>query len=141
MSFPVVVTFPVHWCDMDALGHVNHARFLTWLETARIVLFAKIGVLADGPRAVGPILANVSCDYLRPIHFPATVTVGVRVRATGRTSITMEYAVWPEGSPDTPAAKATTVAVLVDYSTMAKVPVPDEVRAKIGALDGTVASG
>ena len=138
MTFPVVVTFPVHWGDMDALGHVNHARFLTWLETARIQLFAKLGVLADGPRAVGPILAHISCDYLRPVHFPATITVGVRVSATGRTSITMDYAVWPEGSPDAIAAKATTVAVLIDYSTMAKVPVPDEVRARVDALEGSL---
>jgi acyl-CoA thioester hydrolase len=62
--------------------------------------------------------------------------VGVRVTAVGRTSVTMEYAVWPEGSPDAPSAKATSVVVLVDYATMSKVPVPDEVRAKLAALSG-----
>lgn len=135
MRFPVVVTFPVHWGEMDALGHVNHARFLTWLETARIELCAKIGVFADGVRGVGPILANVSCDYLRPVQFPAIVSAGVRVRAIGRTSLTMEYAVWLEGAPESPVARATTVVVLIDYATMAKVPVSDDVRAAIAALE------
>ena len=134
MTWPVVVTFPVHWGEMDALGHVNHARFFTWLETARIALLAKLGVLADGPRSVGPILATIQCDYRKPVVFPATVAVGVRVTAVGRTSITMEYAVWPESTPAEVAATASSVVVLVDYSTMAKVPVSDELRANVAAL-------
>jgi acyl-CoA thioester hydrolase len=132
--FPVVVTIPVQWGEMDALGHVNNTRFFAWFESARIALFHRIGVLADRPRDVGPILATTSCDFIRPVQYPCTVLVGVRVAAVGRTSLTMEYAVWPEGRPEDPRAKGTSVAVLVDYGTMQKVPVPAEIRARIDAL-------
>jgi len=132
--FPVVVTFPVHWGEMDALGHVNNARFFAWFESARIALFQRIGVLADRPRDVGPILATTSCDFIRPVQYPCTVSVGARVAAVGRTSVTMEYAVWLEGQPGEPCARGASVAVLVDYATMQKVPVPAEVRARIDAI-------
>jgi|HubBroStandDraft_1064217.scaffolds.fasta_scaffold36098_2 acyl-CoA thioester hydrolase len=132
--FPVVVTFPVHWGEMDALGHVNNARFFAWFESARIALFQRIGVLADRPRDIGPILATTSCDFIRPVRYPCTVSVGARVANVGRTSLTMEYAVWSDGRPDDLCAKGASVAVLVDYATMQKVPVPAEVRARIDAL-------
>lgn len=136
--FPVVVTFPVQWGEMDALGHVNNARFFAWFESARIALFQRIGVMADGRRDVGrdlgPILATTSCDFIRPVQYPCTVSIGARVAAVGRTSVTMEYAAWLEGRPHEPCAKGASVAVLVDYATMQKVPVPAEVRARIDAL-------
>lgn len=135
MSWHIVESFPVHWGEMDALGHVNHARFFTWFETARIALLAKIGVLAAGPSNMGPILANISCDYRKPVVFPATVSIGARVTAVGRTSITMVYSVWIDNTPEVPHATATSVIVLVDYTTLTKVPVPDLVREKIAALD------
>jgi len=48
-GFPVVVALPVQWGDMDALSHVNNARYFTWFEGARIALFRRVGLLAgDG---------------------------------------------------------------------------------------------
>ena len=134
MTFPVTVTIPIQWGEMDALGHVNNARYFTWLESARIELLTRIGILADGPRELGPILAAIQCDFVKPAVFPATVIVGVRVSSVGRTSITMAYEIWRENKPDEVHARATSVAVLVDYRTMTKVPVPDAIRARIDAL-------
>ena len=134
-SFPVVVTFPVHWGEMDALGHVNHARYFTWFESARIALFGRIGVVAArSETGIGPILATATCDFVRPVTFPGTVVVGTRVTKVGRTSITMEYAAWLEGEPDQHVARGSTVAVMLDYRTNEKVDVPAEVRARIQAL-------
>lgn len=42
-GFPVVVRIPVLWGDMDALGHVNNARYFAWFESARIALFERVG--------------------------------------------------------------------------------------------------
>lgn len=137
-SHPVSVVIPVQWGDMDALGHVNNARFFSWFESARIALFERIGVATKGPSDVGPILATTTCDFLRPVVFPATVHVGVRVARVGETSIGMEYEVTDaNATAETTAtvyARGTSVAVLVDYRSMQKVRVPDAVRAAIAAL-------
>ena len=136
VPFPVSVSFAVHWGEMDAMGHVNHARYFTWFESARIALFARVGIHADKPSEVGPILAMATCDFIRPVVYPATIVVGARILKVGRTSITMEYAAWLTDEPERPCARGASVAVLVDYRTMQKVEVPSEVRAGIAALAG-----
>lgn len=130
---PVTTTIDVQWGEMDALGHVNNARFFTWFESARIALFRRIGVATSAPFDIGPILATTTCDFLRPVVFPASVRVGVRVAKVGETSITMEYEV-SDVADGALYARGTSVAVLVDYRSMQKVRVPDDVRAAVAAL-------
>jgi acyl-CoA thioester hydrolase len=119
---------------MDALGHVNNARFLRWFESARIVMFERIGVRTSGTIGVGPILATTTCDFLVPVVFPATVEVGVRVSKIGETSLTMEYEVRDADAKDRLYARGSSVAVMVEYPSMRKVRVPDDVRAAVAAL-------
>ena len=130
-SFSLTVSIVVQWSEMDALGHVNNARFFTWFESARIAMFQRIGVATCGPSAIGPILATTTCDFLRAVVYPATVRVGVRIAKVGETSITMEYEVADDAHV---YARGSSVAVLVDYGTMAKVRVSDDVRAAIAVL-------
>jgi acyl-CoA thioester hydrolase len=132
-GYPVTVTLPVQWGEMDALGHVNNARFFAWFEAARIALFARVGIGATGRSAVQPVLATTSCDFLRPVVHPATVRVGVRVSRVGETSLGMEYEV-AEAPDGALYARGMSVAVLVDGRTGQKVRIPDEVRAAIAGL-------
>jgi acyl-CoA thioester hydrolase len=133
MGYPVVVRVPVLWGDMDALGHVNNARFFSWFETARIEYFARLSLT---PGETGPILANTSCDFKKPILFPNEVEIGARVVKIGKTSVTQEYAVWMADRPDDVCAVGVGVVVIVRYATMTKVDVPAEARARITAMEG-----
>ncbi len=133
-AYPVTVRFPMHWGEMDALGHANNIRYFAWFETARIETFHRIGLTAASPTGVGPILATTTCDFLRPIAWPAELVVGARIPKVGRTSFTMEYAVALEDAPNTPVARGSGVTVLVNYDTGEKVAISDEMRAAIAAL-------
>lgn len=135
-DFAVTVTLPILWGDMDALGHVNNVRYLRWFESARIAYFEAVGVVADGPSGVGPILANTQIDFLAPLHYPGDVIVGASTERLGRTSFTMRYGVALADRPDSLAARGTAVVVTVDYGTGSSVPLPDEVRAAIEAIEG-----
>jgi acyl-CoA thioester hydrolase len=130
----VEVVLPVLWGDMDALGHVNNARFFSWFEAARIALFEKVGVATSGPLTVGPILATTTCDFLKPVVYPGAVRARARVAKVGETSVTMEYMLVDAAKPETAYARGSSVAVLVDYSTGQTVRVPDAVRESIAAL-------
>ena len=134
MSHPVVVSIPVQWGDMDALGHVNNARFFTWFESARIAMFHRIGVAAKAPLEVGPILATSTCNFLSPVVHPATVKVAVAVSKVGETSITMEYEVRDAERDEKLYARGSSVIVMIDYRTMEKVRVPEDIRAAIAVL-------
>ena len=134
-GYPVHVTLPVQWGDLDALGHVNNTRYFTWFESARIALFERVGLANTGADlTVGPLLATTTCDFLRPLHYPDTVVVGARVSRMGNTSFTMEYAVERTAEPGVVVARGSGVIVTVDYRAGVKVRVPQATREAIAAL-------
>lgn len=136
-DFPVVVRFPVHWGELDALGHVNNARYFTWFETARMELFRRVELDFEGTPAVGPILAHTSCDFMAPVRYPAEVLAGARIEKLGNTSFTMEFGVAVAGESEQLVARGRGVIVLIDYATGTKVAIPEELREKLQALRGS----
>lgn len=134
-DFPITLRFPVHWGDMDAYNHVNNTRFFVWFESSRIAYLTRIGLVGAGLSGIGPILASTHADYLRPATFPANLVSGTRVSRIGRSSITMEHAV-ADADHGTLYARGSGVIVTLRYPSYEKVPVPQEVRAAIEALEG-----
>jgi acyl-CoA thioester hydrolase len=134
--YPVRVEFDIHWADMDAFGHVNNARFFTWFESSRIAYFTRIGLRMDRPSEIGPIVAHIACDYLTPVVFPARLVCAARVPKIGNTSFSMEYALWHSQAPAKPCARGESVIVTMNYTTMQKTRVPDDLRRAIGELEG-----
>lgn len=133
-GFPVTVSFPVHWAELDALGHVNNARYFTWFETARIECFRRVGLATAGTPEVGPILAHTRCDFLAPVRYPADIVVGARISRLGNTSFGMEYQAASAASPEEPVARGEGVIVLIDYGSGAKVSISQDLRRRLEAL-------
>ncbi len=124
----VEVEFPVHWGEMDALGHVNNTRYITWFENARVAFFERLGFRTLPSSPVGPILARIECDYREPVVFPAHITVGARAGKLGNTSLVVDTAAWHTGDRARIVAEGRAVIVMTDYVTMRKVPIPAELR-------------
>ena len=68
MEQPNVFTVPVEirFKDLDALGHVNHAVFITYFEEGRKAFFLKHFDVGESTE-FNFIMAHVRCDYLKPI--------------------------------------------------------------------------
>lgn len=135
-DFPVVVPFPVHWGDQDAMGHVNNIVYLRWLETARVVYLERIGLwgmLESHSR--GPIVASIACDYRLPVTYPDTVHVGARVSRIGNSSFTMDHRIVGE-SAGAIVAEATSTVVFFDYKENLPLRLPDDLRQAISKLEG-----
>ena len=128
-GFPVVVPIQVRFRDLDALGHVNNAVYLTYLEVARVAYFSRLQ--RDWLEKGHFILARAEVDFLRPILLEDPVEVGVRVARLGRSSFDMEYLVLAAGEE---AARGKTVQVWLEGGRPA--PLPQEVRARIAAVEG-----
>ncbi|MEE2756700.1 MAG: thioesterase family protein [Myxococcota bacterium] len=128
-SLPISIQFPIHWGELDVLGHVNHARFAVWLESARMRLFETVGLVWDGKPTHGPILARLEVDYVAPVHFPAIIDVRVGVSKIGRTSFVLEYELYStEGGSSFLAAKSKSVIVIYNYQDACSEPIPDDIR-------------
>lgn len=87
---------PVRWGDMDALGHVNNTVYFRFFEEARVVLLERMGMMFDAQR--GWVLAHASCDFLKPLLYPANVVATSRLLRVGRSS--MELEVWMARADD-----------------------------------------
>lgn len=139
-DFPATIEFAVRWSDMDALGHVNNARYFTYFEQARVAYFERLAQAVPGRRpAFGTILVSTRCDFLRPLAYPEVVVVGAKVREVRTTSLSMDYAIF--GGPDREVcAVGSAVIVVYDYEKKVKVPVPPDLRARIEAVERREAS-
>ena len=135
--YPVSVTIPVAWGEMDAFQHVNNVAYARWLETGRIAYFGRIGFLdrmkAEG---VGPILAKLTIEYRRPVTFPDTVRVDVTTTRIGRSSFTLGYRIWSEGQR-AEVVTAEDVIVVMDYRTSRTAAVDDALRDAIASLEAS----
>ncbi len=133
-DYPVVVKIPVVWGDMDSFGHINNTKFFRYFETARIKYFENIGFIASmKDLQIGPILASTSAKFIKPLFYPDKLLVGTRVTSINSTKFTMDYLIHSEKVG--PAAVGEGVIVVLDYQTSTKVPLPENVKEKILALE------
>jgi acyl-CoA thioester hydrolase len=123
----------VRWGDMDVLGHVNNAKFLTYDEQARLEYFAAFEAVVPGLwKAEGLILARMACDFLVQVHHPATLDVGIRIRRIGRSSMETEGGLF---AGEQLVAATQGVVVWFDYVAQKPAPVPEAVRALIRSIE------
>jgi acyl-CoA thioester hydrolase len=123
----------VRFRDCDALGHVNNAVYLTYLEESRFAFWraSGLGSGADGglraaDRALGVIVARVEIDYRRAAEHGDRLSIHMGVAAIGRTSFTYEYEI--VDADGTLIANARTVIVRYDYASGRPVPLSDEIK-------------
>ena len=83
---------------------------------------------------VGPILAAVTCNYRKQIRFPDTVHIGARTTNIGRTSMTVEHAVFSDSQQGI-AAEGESVIVVFDYATQRPIRISDAMRAKLVSMN------
>jgi acyl-CoA thioester hydrolase len=134
-DYPVTVTVPVAWGEMDALGHVNNIVYFRYFETARMRYLERAGLIDLMKEiGIGPILAKTSCTYRAPVHYPDTLSVGTRVSTIGNTHFNMDYLVVSERLGA--VATGDSIVVTFDYRANAKAPVPDGVIRAIEGLEG-----
>jgi acyl-CoA thioester hydrolase len=129
-SYPVEVRYG----DIDSQGHLNHAKYLTFMEHARYKYIEQVGLwrAADGYEHLGQIIANVTCDYKRPVRLGETVDVAARTVRVGTKSLEMEFRLTVAGEE---VALGRSVQVAYDYQAAHSIPVPDEWRALIGRFE------
>jgi len=135
-GFPVVVSMPVHWGEMDAYGHVNNTVFFRYFETARIAFLDRCGLLASYDRdGIGAILHSTDCRFRRPLFYPDDVLVGARTAEVSDDRFTMSYRIVSRAQ-NAVAADGTGIIVAYDYRAGRKVPLPAAIRAGVAALSG-----
>jgi acyl-CoA thioester hydrolase len=121
----------VRYGDLDPQGHLNNAKYLTYIEQARIHYIQHLGLWDGGSfLEIGMILADVHLTFRSPIHFGQPVRVGVRVSRLGNKSLNMEYRL-EDASTGQELARGSTVSVAYDYQDGKTIPLPETWRKAI----------
>ncbi|MBZ0308299.1 MAG: acyl-CoA thioesterase [Anaerolineae bacterium] len=92
-NFRYFIPLTPRFDDLDAVGHVNEARYITYLEQARIGYAREVLGIGLHPHDVGMIVVKTTIDYLMPLHLKDTVNIYVRCSRVGRKSFDLAYVV------------------------------------------------
>lgn len=117
--------FRVPFGDVDMMGHVNNAKYLTYFETARTNLLRQaFGSFPQGK--LGLIIARAEIDYKSPARWDDELTVKVRPGSIGNSSFVYEYEITNQDGKVVATGK--TVQVAYDYAKGVPIPVPELAR-------------
>ena len=131
----MVTSIPVAWGEQDSFGHVNNVYYFRWCESSRIEYGERIGLMSlHREQNIGPIVAQIGCNFRQPVVHPDTVRVGSRVAKIGRTSLTMEHLLVSDKLGV--VADASSVLVLYDYASGRPYEIPQSMRRAVDALQG-----
>jgi acyl-CoA thioester hydrolase len=121
----------VRYGDLDPQGHVNNAKFLTYMEQGRVFYLKGLKLWEGGSFLdLGVILADVQITFRKAIQFGDPVRVGVRISHIGNKSMTSEYCI-EDARDASEFATGSSVLVAYDYRSHRTVPIPEEWRTAI----------
>ena len=109
----------IRFRDIDALGHVNNAVYLTYLEQARAKYLEQLGLRSSHPTT---ILVGNEIDYLRPVLLHDSLEVKMRCTGIGRKSLKFEYQIYANSLL---AARAKSSHVWFDFTAQQSILVPN----------------
>jgi acyl-CoA thioester hydrolase len=122
------IELPVQFRDIDVMGHVNHATYLQYMETARVELARSLGQVTEGFRS-GFILASARCEFKKPITDERRITVTVWVTRIGDRSWDLDYSI--RGPRRVEYAAGRTTQVAYDYKTRSAVQISGRFKRKL----------
>jgi len=123
-------TMTTRWMDNDAYQHINNAVYYSFFDTVANNYLMEAGVLDIRTSPVIGFIVASSCNYRKPIAYPAKVDAAFRVNRIGTSSVEYGVAVFAEGD-DEPAAFGTFTHAFVDRASGKSVPIPETTRAAL----------
>ncbi|WP_051721244.1 MULTISPECIES: thioesterase family protein [Actinomycetes] len=115
-DFAFIADVPVRWSDMDAFGHINHARMITLMEEARVAWLLSVGELY-APLIKSAMIVTVEIRYQAQLrHEDSPLRIAMWIKGFRSVDFTIGYEVRSAtASPDSkPACVASTQMAVVD---------------------------
>lgn len=126
----------VRYGDLDPQGHLNNAKYLTYMEQGRISYFKHLGLWSsESFMDLGVILAEIRITFHAPIMFGQPVRVGVRTSRLGNKSLNMEHRL-EDMQTGQEFTVGSSVLVAYDYHANLTISLPDRWRRVISEFEG-----
>jgi acyl-CoA thioester hydrolase len=103
----------VRWREMDALGHVNNAQYLSYVEETRVLWFGTMHSDWQAQNSA-PIVAAIHIDFRKPLLWPEKITVSLYAMKKGTKSATLAHRIVSAENAELVYAEGYTVMVWVN---------------------------
>ena len=130
----VVAPLRPRFRDTDAMGHINNAVYVTYLEVARQEYWRTFKN-DDNYRVVPFILAHVEIDFRSEALMHEMLELCIRCSYVGGKSFGFEYRI-RELTSQRLVVAAKSVQVFYDYALKISMPCPDDMRARLETFEG-----
>lgn len=120
--------FEVRWQDMDAFNHVNHAVYFIYMSETRFSWLRDYNTLhglAEDQINI-PVVAATSCKYLRPITYPAQISVELYFERMVGKKIYLNHIIRDKATPKLIYAEADVLIMWINSQTGRSIELPQE---------------
>ena len=126
----------MRWNDLDALGHVNNALFVTYFEIARGYFMTKACPRWNWLKDMF-LIANVNVDFKKELLLTANEPkVYMKTTNIGTKSFVLQYAITSKKEGEIILhASGTTTQIMFDMKTRTTIEIPDWVREGLTSFD------
>ena len=133
-------TLRVRWSEVDMQGVVFNGHYLNFADVAFTEYWRATNlpdVIQQAKAGQELFVRKATLEYLAPARFDDQLTLGVRCRALGRSSMTIQVGIFHEQRP---LAAVELVYVYADTAVRKSVPLPPTWRAALTAIDAGAGS-
>lgn len=126
------ISVKVRFSDLDAMGHVNNASYLSFLEEARLAYYNEVLKVNTNNLDFNAVIGRIEIDYISQIRLGDEVEIYTRTARIGHKSSDVEHLVVVANNGNKKiAAKALTKLVSFDYRQNLSVSVSEEAKKTI----------
>ena len=127
-DYELFTSVPTRWGDADALGHINNAMLVRYIECGRIDYFSRVCELKLGEDDKnGFVIANLEMAFLQQVHHPDNLDVASRVSRLGNSSFDVDTVIFSENESQ-PLISSRAVCVWFDLQKNCSQQIPDSIR-------------
>lgn len=124
----------IRFADIDVMGHVNNAVYLSYFEQARMGFFKELVGAEWNWERDGILLARNEIDYLSPVLLNDRLRIVTQTERIGNTSLTLVYEGFRKAhgaENEEPCVRGKSVLVCFDYHARSKKNVPEAWKTKL----------
>ena len=121
------------WSDNDVYGHINNVIYYEYFDTAVNMWLVESEILDIEKSPIISIVVETGCTYFESAAYPEQLEAAIAVDRIGTSSIVYATGIFRR-DVDHALCAGRFVHVTVDRATMRPVPIPEDMRAKLGTL-------
>jgi len=125
------VQIQIRFADIDSMGHVNNAVYLSYFEFTRVYYFNEILGKNWDWESKGIILAHTELSFIKPIELNDEAFIEMEIGNIGTKSFTFHYTIRVDGEPTT---KGSSTLVAFNNKLQESIAIPSEMKASFKAL-------